>query len=301
MSVAEGIKPRRRRQPRAERGWGWLPLLLPALILIGLLFASFGLLAYRAIVPANGLQMTVPEALEAGAIDGFFWSAMGRTVLMAVLAAALSALMALVIANALVTLNRPWLTAITSAMLFSPLIVALAVRAYGWRLILDQGVVNVPLNAIGERLRFLELSPAMIATIVVLAHALMPLTAFPMIARLREIDKLNIAPAGRDLGASGVATFWRVVAPLAAPTMLRVGGLGFGVAMGAFGIPALIGRGRVQVVSALIYQDLIQVQWTRAFLRLIALLLVTAIALAPTFWLAARLGTRARLSSGGSS
>ncbi|GAA3115219.1 ABC transporter permease [Streptosporangium carneum] len=267
-------------------------LMVPPLLLFGALVLAVALFVYRAFAPGVTGESGVVEAIGAGALDSFYWAAMLRTVLVSLGAAILSCLISLLVASALVMVDRRAVTAATMALLFSPLVVSMAVRGYGWLLILDQPPVARSLDAAGSLLGFLGVTPGLLATVLVLAHAMMPITAFPLIGRMREIHGLQVNRAARDLGAGAARVFLRVTVPLAAPTALRVGGLAFGLAMGAFGIPAIIGRGRVQVVSELVYQNLLAVDWPTAFVRLAVLLLVTAVVVTPMFALAKRLGLR---------
>ncbi|MEV7004941.1 ABC transporter permease subunit [Streptosporangium sp. NPDC051022] len=273
----------------------WLPglLMVPPLLLLGALVLAVALFVYRAFAAGSTGEPGVVEALRSGALDSFYWEAMLRTALLSLGATVLSCLISLLVASALVVVDRRAVTAATMALLFSPLVVSMAVRGYGWLLILDQPPVARSFETAGDLLGFLGVSPALLATVLVLAHAMMPITAFPLLTRMREIHRLQVTRAARDLGARSASVFWKVTVPLAAPTALRVGGLAFGLAMGAFGIPAIIGRGRVQVVSELVYQNLLAVSWPTAFVRLAMLLLVTAVVVTPLFALAKRLGRRA--------
>ncbi|MEV8637301.1 hypothetical protein AB0395_37235 [Streptosporangium sp. NPDC051023] len=290
-TTARPVRTGRRKAGRAR----WLPgaLMTPPLLLFGALLLAVVLFVYRAFAPGTTGESGVVEAVGAGALDLFYWEAMLRTVLVSLGASALSCLISLLVASALVAVDRRSVTAVTMALLFSPLVVSMAVRGYGWLLILDQPPVAHSLDAAGSLLGFLGVSSGLLATVVVLAHAMMPITAFPLIARMREIHGLQVNRAARDLGAGSSRVFWRVTVPLAAPAALRVGALAFGLSMGAFGIPAIIGRGRVQMVSELVYQNLLAVNWPTAFVRLAVLLLVTAVVVTPLFTLAKRLGRQA--------
>lgn len=272
----------------------WVPALLlhlPSLVLLAVLAAAVGLLAYRGLVATSG-QIGAAAAVRAGAVDGFFWTAMLRTLLVSLASAALACVMSVVVVEALLALDRRWVTVVVSGALFSPLIVSMTVRGYGWLLVLDQGAVSGAVRVLGELTGPIGGTAAIVATVIVMAHAMMPLTAFPVLARMREIQRQRIADAARDLGLGPASVALRVTAPLAAPTILRVGALAFGIAMGAFGIPAIIGRGRVQVVSELVYQNLLVVDWSTAFVRLAALLAVTGVVVGILFAIAGRLGRR---------
>ncbi|MFG1945735.1 ABC transporter permease subunit [Nonomuraea sp. NPDC048826] len=296
MTPGRGVRrPPARRRVRIVT---WL-LLSPALLLIGFLLVTIAVFAWRSAFPEPGGQLGALGVIENGAVDGFFWTAMLRTVLMAFSSAVVSCLISLAVAAALVAVDRPLITTVTSIALFSPLVVSLPVRGYGWFLILDQKPVQDSLNGIAWLFDTFGYTYAMVATVIVMAHAMMPLTSFPVIARLREIHHLRLEPAARDMGAGAVRAFRTVTLPLALPTLARVLALGTAMAMGAYGIPAIIGRGRVQVVAELIYQNLLAADWSSALVRLLALLAVTGVIVAPLYWGADRLGRRMAVNHGG--
>lgn len=293
MSLLPTRRPRvRRATPGSGTRWSTFALVLPALVLVVMLFGSMLVFAYRSAFPGVGGQTGALGAVEAGALDGFFWEAMGRTVLLAALGAVIATLLALIVVDALVAIGRAPITAITLVLLFTPLVVSMAVRGYGWLLILDQPLIGAPIDALGTMLAPIGLTAPALSVVLVLVHAMMPLTALPLLTKVREIHASRLTAAAADLGAGRVLTFFRVTLPLAGPSALRVIALTFAIAMGAFGIPAIIGRGRVMVVSELVYQNLLAVNWSAAFVRLIALLVVVAILVTPLLMLAARWARR---------
>jgi len=291
MSAHLLVRPARR--VRGSGGTRVMAALLhvPSVLLLAGLAAAVGLLAYRGLVATTG-QVGAVQAMRSGAVDGFFWEAMLRTFVVAFGSAGIACVASVVVAEALLTVDRRWVTVAVSGALFSPLIVSMTVRGYGWLLILDQGVVRATMRVLGDATGPVGGSAAVVSTIMVMAHAMMPLTAFPVLSRMREIRRQRIADAARDLGLGSMGVALRITAPLAAPAILRVGALAFGIAMGAFGIPAIIGRGRVQVVPELVYQNLLAVDWSTAFVRLVALLAVTGVVVGILFAVAGRLGRR---------
>lgn len=287
--------PGRTRRPPGRPRVAELLLHAPSAFLLAVLAGAVGLLAYRGLIATSG-QVGAVQAVRSGAVDGFFWEAMLRTFGVAFTAAVIACVASVVVAEALLIVDRRWVTVTVSGALFSPLIVSMTVRGYGWLLILDQGAVKSTMRVLGEVTEPIGGSAAIVATIMVMAHAMMPLTAFPILSRMREIRRQRIADAARDLGLGSLGVALRVTAPLAAPAILRVGALAFGIAMGAFGIPAIIGRGRVQVVPELVYQNLLAVDWSTAFVRLAALLVVTGVVVGFLFGVAGRLGRRMRVA-----
>lgn len=290
---------KRRQAGRRSGRLSTLVLLAPAMLLVVVLFGSIAIFASRSIAPDASGDSAVITSLASGALDGFFWQSMARTVMLSLLAAIISSFIALMVVDALVTLGRPVITAITLVLLFTPLVVSMAVRGYGWLLILDKPLIQEPLRWLGGLLGGIGLTAPALSVVLVLVHSMMPLTALPLLSKVTEIHEMRLSVAAHDLGSRRVRTFFRLTFPLAGPTLLRVMSLTLALSMGAFGIPAIIGRGRVMLVSELVYQNLLAVDWATAFVRLVALLIVAAIIISPMMMIAARWGRRNNAAAGG--
>ena len=89
-------------------------------------------------------------------------------------------------------------------------------RIYAWQGLLDRGgPFNVLLGPFGFRdTDFLSGLP--ITVILGLVYGYIPFMILPIYASLDRIPE-SLLEAGRDLGASGRQTFWRVTLPMSSP------------------------------------------------------------------------------------
>jgi putative spermidine/putrescine transport system permease protein len=165
-------------------------------------------------------------------------------------------------------------------VIFSPLLVSVVVRAYGWLLLLsDTGVINTALLATGlvhEPIRMIYNNTGVI---IALVHILLPFMIFPILSVLLQFDNAQ-REAANDLGANRVQTFIRVVLPLSLPGVIAGAQIVFTLAISAFVTPALLGGGKVQVLSRHIWFNVVDVNWPLAAVEAIVLLALALGALA---------------------
>lgn len=104
-------------------------------------------------------------------------------------------------------------------LLISPLWISYLMRIYAWQGLLDTGG---PFNTLLGPLGFGEtdfLSGLHVTMILGLVYGYIPFMILPLYASLDRIQE-NLLEAGRDLGANGAQTFWRVTLPLSRPAIL---------------------------------------------------------------------------------
>jgi putative spermidine/putrescine transport system permease protein len=158
-------------------------------------------------------------------------------------------------------------------LLVTPLMVSAVIRTFGWLVILGRrGLINSALDAIGlDRLPLLYNETAVVIGLV---NVFLPFMVLPLMASIERINPA-LEEAARNLGASWLETFRRVIFPLSRPGLISGCLLVYSAAISAFVIPVLMGGARVRVVGRLIYdQLLISYQWPSA--SAIATLLVIA-------------------------
>jgi len=104
-------------------------------------------------------------------------------------------------------------------LLISPFWISYLMRIYAWQGLLDtNGPINWLLRPIGFRdTNFL--AGKSITVIMGLVYGYIPFMILPLFASLDRIQE-SLLEAGRDLGASGRQTFWRVTVPLSRPAIL---------------------------------------------------------------------------------
>lgn len=145
--------------------------------------------------------------------------------------------------------------------LFSPLLISVVVRAYGWMLLLSEpGLVNYALVRLGVLPQPVRMIYNATGVTVSLVHILLPYMIFPVVSVLRQIDP-RLKEAARDVGAGRLRTFVAVVLPLSLGGVVAGCQIVFTLAISAFTAPALLGGGRVLVLSRLVFDNVASINW----------------------------------------
>lgn len=204
--------------------------------------------------------------------DPFYWQILWRTTQLGFTVTVISLLIGYPVAYALTRLRRPKLLVAVYLVIFSPLLVSVVVRSYGWLLLLGQeGLVNKLLAG----LPFVEGPQRLVhnnlGVIIALVHILLPFAIFPMVSVLTQLPP-NLKEAAQDLGASRLQTFQRVVLPLSLPGIIAAGQIVFVLSISALVTPILLGGGRVLVLSRLIFQNIAELNWPMAAVQAFVLL-----------------------------
>ncbi|HKX17239.1 MAG TPA: ABC transporter permease subunit [bacterium] len=182
-------------------------------------------------------------------------------------------------AYALARLRNPGLVLVVSLALFSPLLVSVVIRAYGWLVLFsNKGLINFALERLGLIREPLRLLYTPWSVDVSLIHILMPFMVFPIYSVLRQIDA-SMEEAAEDLGSGPWQTFRRVTWPLSLPGVIAGVQIVFSLCISAYVSPALLGGGHVLVLAPAIYQTTIDIDWPLAGVMTLALLLLSLLVL----------------------
>ncbi|ACU36781.1 ABC transporter permease subunit [Actinosynnema pretiosum subsp. pretiosum] len=202
--------------------------------------------------------------------DGYLWSVVGVTMRLGLTVSLLTVLIAYPLAWCVHTMRRPWQAAAVLFVVFSPILVSVVVRSYGWAMLLRPGGV------FGDAFDgWLYHEPGVI---VALVHVELPFALFAILASVRSVPA-DLAPAAADLGAGPVRRFTRILLPLTLPGVLSGAQLVFALTISAFATPALLGGGRVTVLAQTIYQNIQQLAWPLAAVQAVVLLALTLVVL----------------------
>jgi spermidine/putrescine transport system permease protein len=134
-----------------------------------------------------------------------------------------------------------------------PLWVSYLLRAYTWKTILgSEGILNSFLMWIGvidePSTLFLYNEFAMVVT---MAYIFTPFMVMPIYASLEKIPR-SLVEASKDLGAARLSTFVRITLPLSMPGVLAGFTFTFGLSVGDFVSPLLVGGPYSNMISNVI-------------------------------------------------
>jgi len=257
-----------------------LALLAPAMALMIILYViplglyfinSFRLFKDGRIIPIWTLQ-TYADYFT----DPFSYKIIWESVRLSLIVTALALLIGYPVAYALHTRVRSaGARAVLALLLFSPLLVSVVVRTYGWFILLaSQGLVNSTLRAAGLITEPLSLLFNSRSVVISLTHILLPFAIFPIYSVLGRLD-LSLKEAAQDLGAGWWDTFQRITLPLTMPGVVAGTLICFTLALSAFVTPRLLGGGRVQVLPLMVYNNTVEINWPTGAVSGLTLLLLS--------------------------
>jgi putative spermidine/putrescine transport system permease protein len=204
--------------------------------------------------------------------DRFYWDILWRTAKLGFTVTVISLLIGYPVAYTLAKITRRAVLIPCYIIIFSPLLVSVVVRSYGWMLLLGrQGFVNdvlVSLPFIDSPVRLVFNNTGVI---IALVHILMPFAIFPLLSVLTQLPP-NLKEAAHDLGANRFETFIKVVLPLSMPGIIAAAQIVFVLSISALVTPMLLGGGRVFVLSKLVYQNITELNWPLAAVQAFVLL-----------------------------
>ncbi|MEX1134805.1 MAG: ABC transporter permease [Acidimicrobiia bacterium] len=207
-----------------------------------------------------------------------------ETLWLALLTASITLMLSFPLALALVRMPASWRLP-TMFLVVLSFWTSVVVRAFGWMVLLgDSGLVNRALSQIG--IGPLPLMYNQTGVIVGLVHVMVPIMVFPIYASLASIDP-HLEEAAEGLGATRTQRFIRINIPLAMPGILSGVLLVFLITAGFYVTPALLGGGRVLVISSVIIQQVGSLNYP--FASVLSLILVI-VALASSLVLARLIG-----------
>lgn len=252
-------------------------LLGPGFFLIVLPFAAaMGMLVAYSLNYRDTTGM--PPGLSEWALfvtDAFNWQVLWNSVRIAAISTLATLLIAYPVAAALLRVKNRLYLIFAYVALFSPLLMSVVSRSYGWLLLLSEtGFVNTALGSVGVgpvQLVFNETG-----VIIAIVHVILPYAVLPILNIMTQVPPIY-REAALDLGASGPTVFWRVTLPLTLPGVIVAAEIVFALSISAFVTPSLLGGGRVLTLSRLVYDNIGLIEWGLAAVQAIVLL-ATALA-----------------------
>jgi putative spermidine/putrescine transport system permease protein len=136
----------------------------------------------------------------------------------------------------------------------TPLFLGEVVRTYSWIIVLgNNGFINSTLLKLGLIDSPVQFMFTRFGVVTALVHVTLPVMVIMLAAALSHIDR-DYQKAAESLGAGPIRTFITVTLPLSAPGIVAGVTTAFAWTFSAFATPQLIGGGRVNMVSNLVYQ-----------------------------------------------
>ena len=130
-----------------------------------------------------------------------------------------------------------------------PFWTSLLVRTYAWLVMLQRnGLINNFAIELGIWDAPVKLAHNLNGTLIGMVHIMLPFLVLPLYAAMQRIDR-NTLQAAANLGATPVQTFWQVFVPLSLPGVVAGSLIVFVLCLGFYVTPAVLGGGKVIMVS----------------------------------------------------
>jgi putative spermidine/putrescine transport system permease protein len=176
------------------------------------------------------------------------------TVLICFLTAISTLIVGYPLAYALVRSQNAIVKSILLVIVVTPLFLGEVVRTYSWIIVLgNNGFINSILLNLGMVRQPIQFMFTTFGVVVALVHVTMPVMVIMLAAALSHIDR-DYQRAAESLGAGPVRVFLTVTLPLSMPGVVAGVTTAFAWTFSAFATPQLIGGGRVNMISNLVYQ-----------------------------------------------
>lgn len=177
-----------------------------------------------------------------------------------------------------------------------PFWTSLLVRTYAWLVLLQrQGLVNDWGISLGFWEEPIKMVHNLSGTLIGMVHIMLPFLILPVYGAMRAIDR-DYMKAASNLGASPTRAFWTVFFPLSTPGLFAGALMVFILCLGFFVTPAVLGGGKVILVSMQIVSNIeLFVNWGAASALGVVLLGLTVGAL----WIASRFVRLEQMTGGG--
>ncbi|MBY8977063.1 ABC transporter permease [Rhodobacteraceae bacterium NNCM2] len=177
-----------------------------------------------------------------------------------------------------------------------PFWTSLLVRTYAWLVLLQRkGIVNDWAIDMGLWETPIKMVHNMSGTLIGMVHIMLPFLVLPVYGAMKAIDK-DFIKAASNLGAGPVKAFWLIFFPLSLPGLFAGGLIVFVLCLGFYVTPAVLGGGKIIMVSMKI-TDTIELffNWGAASALGVVLLVMTM----GTLWISSKLLRLDKVLGGG--
>jgi putative spermidine/putrescine transport system permease protein len=205
----------------------------------------------------------IPGSLEPGGLTAANFVALLKplyawvfvdTVWICFLTAFFTLLVGYPLAYALVHARSRIIKSVLLIIVVTPLFLGEVVRTYSWIIVLgNNGFINTVLLKLGLVDRPVQLMFTRLGVVTALVHVTLPVMVIMIAAALSHIDR-DYRKAAESLGAGPIRAFFTVTLPLSMPGVIAGVMTSFAWTFSAFATPQMIGGGRVNMISNLVYQ-----------------------------------------------
>ena len=177
-----------------------------------------------------------------------------NTVWLCLLTAVISLVLGYPLAYALVRSTNMAVKSFILIVTVTPLFLGEVVRTYSWIVVLgNNGFVNSVLLQTGIISEPLQLLFTVTGVTIALVHVTLPVVVVMLAAAISHIDP-DYERAAESLGAGSLRIFFTVTLPLSGPGIVASLTTAFAWTFSAFATPQLVGGGKINMVSNLVYQ-----------------------------------------------
>jgi len=252
---------------------GWA-LVAPFLLLVMALYLGpiLNILWLSVTDPEPGMG-NYRKLFESDSLLRIFWT----TIRICIITTVCSVLLGYSIAYAMVHCHQRQKNYMLTLLLVS-FWISILVRTFSWLMLLgNRGLVNNALEGLGVISEPITFMRNELGVLIGMVHYMVPYAVLPLLVNMQSMDK-RVMDASRNLGATGVQTFWRVYLPLTTPGIVASVLLIFILSLGFYVTPAVLGGGKVLMIAEYIsVQLLVTLKWgTAAMLASIMLFGVLA-------------------------
>jgi putative spermidine/putrescine transport system permease protein len=193
--------------------------------------------------------------------DAFFRNVLLRTIAIAAVSTAITAVLAFPVAYFIARAPARWKSPLIICVVF-PLLVGNLVRAAGWMAVMgNRGFLNQALIGLGITAEPIEILYTPTAVVTGIVAVVLPFMILTLQSVIENIDP-SLEEAAGSLGARPLTTFRRVVLPLAMPGVVAGTALVFILCMNAYATPVLLGGPRFHVMGPQVYSQIVgQSNW----------------------------------------
>jgi putative spermidine/putrescine transport system permease protein len=270
------------RSARVRRATFPYALLMPSALPVAVFVAAILLLLTKSFHAFVGGRVTEPYSLDTWReflSSGYYWSVVRTTVELGATVTVITLCLAYPTAYVLLRLQSGFLRVTAYVILFSPLLVSVVVRSYGWMLLLgERGFVNELLQYVPGLHPPYRLIFNQTGATIALVHILLPFGVFPILSVLQQVPS-GVSEAAADLGAKPWRIWTKVILPLSLPGIVTAAQIVFTLTISAWATVVLLGGGRVQVLGNMIYANITALNWPLGAVEAFVLLAIALIAL----------------------